>query len=328
MKIILSRTDNIGDLVLTLPLVELIKQDNPAHKVWFLVRDYAGDILKMAPNVSGVLSWDALSAMPEQAAADEIRAHGFDASFMIHPCQPASKLFKKANIPTRVGTSRRWYHYLHCNKRVPLARSKADRHEALMNTVLLAPIFSGCPIDSLENLPPPMLQQKPICDAIKPYLHATKPVIILHPGSNGHGREWGITRWEALATQLVSKQYQVVVSGSPSEAERFGNATWPAQVVNAMGALPLADFIALIGHAHGLVAASTGPLHVAGALGIHALGLYANSASRGPWRWQPLGEKAEYLSVGPRCEGQCTEGACPCMDAITLSHVLGRILSW
>jgi ADP-heptose:LPS heptosyltransferase len=47
-----------------------------------------------------------------------------------------------------------------------------------------------------------------------------------------------------------------------------------------------------------LVAASTGPLHIASAVGIHAIGLYPSKRPMHPGRWMPLGGNASYLEDG------------------------------
>ncbi len=327
MKILLCRTDNIGDLVLTLSMVELIKQDNPEHEIWFLVRDYAAGVLAAAPSVSGWLSWDRLSSLPTVQAIQEIKAEKFDVSIQVHPCKPASRLLWQARVPKRIGTSRRLYHLLHCNSWVYLSRSGSSLHESLLNTLLLKKLFPTQVRTSLDDLPLPKLQARKNSKA-ESLLDPERKAIILHPGSNGHGREWSLDRWKALAARLDPKIYQVFISGSPAEAERFSAATWPATVQNIMGKLSLSEFISLIAGSYAMVAGSTGPIHMASALGIHALALQSSSPTRGARRWKPIGVKAEYLAIIPSCKGVCTQQSCPCIEAIEVKHVLSRIHGW
>ena len=49
------------------------------------------------------------------------------------------------------------------------------------------------------------------------------------------------------------------------------------RVTDLTGQLSLSQLVELIAHCDGLVAASTGPLHLAAAFGIRAVGLYAPS---------------------------------------------------
>lgn len=58
----------------------------------------------------------------------------------------------------------------------------------------------------------------------------------------------------------------------------------------------LKQFISFIAAADGLIAASTGPLHIAAALGKVALGIYPPiKPMHPPGRWAPLGKNASYL---------------------------------
>jgi heptosyltransferase-3 len=328
MKILLVRTDNLGDLVVSLPMVQLIKENNQEHEIWFLVRDYAKAVVEAADGVSGWLSWDQLSALPSKEAVQLIKAHRFDLAILVHPNRAASRLLWKARIPKRVGTYRRLYHLLHCNAWVNLARSGSDKHEGVLNTILFRAVFPSAVRESLDNLPLPQLRLRQSFPDVQKRLDSTRKTLILHPGSNGHGREWAPSRWQELAEKLDPKQYQIFVSGSLAEKERFTNILWPEYVQNIMGEFSLEAFMALIADSFGLIAGSTGPVHLAGALGIHALALQSSSRSRGPWRWKPLGEKAEYLTVLPRCDGVCTETSCPCIEAIEVQHVLARIKRW
>jgi ADP-heptose:LPS heptosyltransferase len=328
MKILLVRTDNIGDLVVSLPMIELIKQNNSEHEVWFLVRDYAKAVIEATDGVSGWLSWDHLSSIPPKEAIKEIKAQGFDMAIVVHPNRAASRLLWKARIPKRVGTYRRLYHLVHCNVWVNLARSGSQKHEGVLNTILFRPIFPEAVYESLENFPLPKLHVRQSFAKVDEIIDSARKTVILHPGSNGHGREWALSRWQALATKLDPAHYQVLVTGSPAEAERFADVPWPEQVENVMGKLTLEEFIALIAQSHGLIAGSTGPVHLAGGLGVHTLALQSSSPGRGPWRWKPLGSKAEFITVIPRCDGGCTQESCPCIEAIEVHHVLGRISHW
>jgi ADP-heptose:LPS heptosyltransferase len=70
----------------------------------------------------------------------------------------------------------------------------------------------------------------------------------------------------------------------------------PKNVIDLTGKFTLAELIAFLTKADGLVAASTGPLHIAAAVGIHTLGLYPDKRPIHAGRWAPIGPKAFTLS--------------------------------
>jgi ADP-heptose:LPS heptosyltransferase len=78
------------------------------------------------------------------------------------------------------------------------------------------------------------------------------------------------------------------------------------------------------------VAGSTGPLHLAAALGRHALGLYPPIKPMHPGRWAPVGLHAGFMVFDrPNCE-DCRRqpAACTCIRAIEAAAVAARVLTW
>ena len=87
-------------------------------------------------------------------------------------------------------------------------------------------------------------------------------------------------------------------------------------VTDATGLLDLRQLIMLIGACDALVAASTGPLHVAAACGIRAIGLYSPRRPIHPGRWAPIGRDAHALVNDPACP-RCAKGeVCDCITRI------------
>ena len=88
------------------------------------------------------------------------------------------------------------------------------------------------------------------------------------------------------------------------------------------GKLSLNQLIAFINHCNGLVAASTGPLHIAAALNKKAIGLFVPKRPMHPGRWQPLGLDAHVIVFDENCE-RCKNGKdCNCITKISPEQVL------
>jgi ADP-heptose:LPS heptosyltransferase len=66
-------------------------------------------------------------------------------------------------------------------------------------------------------------------------------------------------------------------------------------IQNAIGQFDLAQYISFIHACDALIAASTGPLHIAAALEKHAIGLYPPERPINPERWGPIGKKSVYF---------------------------------
>ena len=65
-RIIISRTDSIGDVVLSLPLAGWIKKKYPNSTVIFIGRNYTIPVIQCSIFVDEVVSWDDFSSKQEQ----------------------------------------------------------------------------------------------------------------------------------------------------------------------------------------------------------------------------------------------------------------------
>ena len=119
-KIIISRTDSIGDVVLTLPLAGMLKSTQPGCEISFLGRSYTKDVIHACEHINTFLDWDEIAA--DQDPVKIISSVGADIIIHVFPRKEIASLAKKAGIPLRLGTTNRLYHWNTCNKLVRLSR--------------------------------------------------------------------------------------------------------------------------------------------------------------------------------------------------------------
>jgi ADP-heptose:LPS heptosyltransferase len=157
--------------------------------------------------------------------------------------------------------------------------------------------------------------------------------IILHPKSNGNGREWPLAHFLQL-TQSVANEpnWQFWLTGSAKEgeflAEHAPQLLQQPNLQNLCGQLDLAGLASLMARADGLIASGTGPLHMAAALGLPCVGLFPPIKPIDPARWGALGARAQVLVAPQPCQS-CTGAAqCQCMQAITPEQVLAVVRGW
>jgi len=300
-RILLSRTDSIGDVMLTLPLAGLLKRHFPGVRVAFLGRNYTAPVLHCCSHIDEVMTLDDLNNVDPAGSVQVLAASKADSVVHVFPQREVARWCKAAGIPQRIGTSHRWWHWPTCTDRVSFSRRKSDLHEAQLNVKLLAPLGVS-DIPSLEDLAQLTgFQPSVMDDGVRALLVPGKRNIILHPLSKGSAVEWGTDRFAELIHALDPHRFQVIVTGTAAEAElyRKGLPLRSAHVTDAGGRLSLDRLIALIGASDALVAASTGPLHIAAACGKRAIGLYASKRPIHPGRWAPIGADAHALtSIG------------------------------
>jgi ADP-heptose:LPS heptosyltransferase/O-antigen ligase len=326
-RVLVARTDNIGDVVLTLPMVGYLKQQHPQAEISFLCRSYAAAIVAQCQYVDKVLTLESIGN--PQA---HMRAAGYDTVIFAFPQRKLAGAAWRADVLRRVGSSHRFYHWLTCNLLAHFSRVKSDLHEAQLNFKLLKPLgMDFAPtLKQCWRLYGMSVPHHPQADAL---LAKHKFNLILHPKSNGNGREWPLEHYTELARLLRTvPDVQILVTGSPGEG-KFLQEHAPAllalpNVKNVCGQLDLAGFTALIGGCDGLIASGTGPLHMAAALGRPTAGLFPPVKPIDPARWGALGERAMSLVQPKPCAGCNDAAGCSCMSALQPQWLYEVVLQW
>ena len=324
-RIIISRTDSIGDVVLTLPLAGLLKSKFPGMYILFLAKNYTRDVVELTANVDEFISWDEINQMPSESKKVE-KIKGLKADTIIHvfPQPKIASLAKKAGIQNRIGTSGRLYHYLYCNKIVPLSRRNSNLHEAQLNMQLLKPIFKD-ELPELDSISEFYQIKKSILkkENFEEIIDSKKFNLILHPKSKGSAREWPLSKYSDLIGLLPKEKFKIFVSGTKEEGDLMKSFLEENKnlITNLTGKFTLKELISFIANTDGLVAASTGPLHLAAILGKLAIGIYPPIKPMHPGRWAPIGKKTHFLVAEKDCSKCRKSGYCSCMDIVTAEQV-------
>lgn len=328
-RIIISRTDSIGDVVLTLPTVGLIKQSLKSSHIIFLGADYTKAVIEACEYVDQFMNWSDLSKLTEDEQVKEIRKLKADAILHIFPRKEIAILTKKSGIPWRIGTTGRLYHWNTCNKLVPISRKRSLLHEAQLNLKIAVPLIGRQSLSLQEIGKLYGLKRIPLLEeGLKGQLSPVKFNIILHPRSKGSAREWGIDRFLELADLLPEEDYKIFVTGTHDEGvslRKEGFFDHTRSMTDLTGKFSLEQLMAFIASADGLVAASTGPLHIAAALGKIAIGIYPPIKPMHPGRWAPVGENAASLVMHKECRECRKDTYCKCIRMIQASEVRDKL---
>jgi len=326
--LIISRTDGIGDVILTLPVAGLMKKLHPGIKIWFVGRSYTSPVIAACEHIDEFINWDELSDYTPKEKIEHFKALQADAIVHVFPNKDLARIAYQCKIPLRVGTSHRFHHWLYCNRLVQVGRKKSPLHEAQLDVLLFRPLgVKTAP--SLDELIPLMglTRTAELDDTYARWLDPSRFNVILHPKSKGSAREWGLGNFSELISLLPKDRYKIFISGSAEDgmALRPHIKTWGNDVTDITGKMPLAQFIAFINKADGVVAASTGPLHIAAALGKVAVGLYAPMRPIHPGRWAPLGPRAGYIVLDKQCNQCRHDNRCACIESIKPADVVLKL---
>jgi heptosyltransferase-2 len=324
-NILVVRTDRIGDVILTLPTVEALKSIFPNARVTMLVSSYTSTLVE---GIAGILLYSRDGKpRPFFEMRREIQNAHFDAVLVASPHLRISLLLWLTGIPVRVGTGYRWYSFLF-NKKIYEHRKTSEKHEAEYNLSLLKGL--GHTVSTKPEAKISISQQeKNTASLVRQSLGIsdTDHLVLLHPGSGNSARDWKPEHFAQLADELTKLGYQAVITGGKTEEALVHRVVYEAEngVKSFISTLNLKEFAAFIQTAKLFVANSTGPLHIAAAVGTPVIGFYPPVRVMSPRRWGPLTEKKMIFIPDPvRCP-RCKDGECQgndCMDQISVHQVL------
>jgi ADP-heptose:LPS heptosyltransferase len=331
-NLLLIRSDRIGDVILSLPLAEIIKKHYPDCKITFLLRDYTKELASSNPFIEEVL------VLKEKDGEIDINANlnmisekKFDTCITVYPTFRIAWLVFRTRIKNRIGSGYRWYSSLF-NKKVFEHRKYADKHELEYNVNMLKLIGIEEKITK-DNVHFFIEIDKSVNEKIYEILDhngikSSKPLVIVHPGSGGSAVDLPVDKFKSLVERLVESNTQVLITGSESEKFLCQELVVHTSVRNFAGKFSLKELVALINKADVFISNSTGPIHIAAALNKFSIGFYPYLTACLPRRWGPYSNKSKIYMPESDCEdcrkNQCTKTEC--MNTINIEKVHSDIM--
>jgi heptosyltransferase III len=317
-RLIISRTDNLGDVILTLPLLGYLKSEVPDLKISFIGKKYTNALISQCVFVDQFLDKDEVESDPKILA--DVHA---DTIIFIYPDKTLARLAKQAQIKHRVATAHRWYNWFYCNHLVDFSRLKSNLHESQLNFKLLKPFKLNGDVDTSELIPYYGIQ--PSKNDYSQLLNKNYFNLIIHPKSRGSAREWPLEKYYELVESLPAESYRIFITGLKEEGDLIRKEKPQLlnhpNITDLTGRFNLTELTSFISQADGLLACSTGVLHLAAALGIYTLGLYSPMKPIHPGRWMPVGKKTKYLVLKKDCSDCRASKDCTCINSIGVDEV-------
>ncbi len=157
------------------------------------------------------------------------------------------------------------------------------------------------------------------------------PLIGIHPGVSWPERTWEWFKWDRLAVRLIRDFGAGVVALGRSPD--FAPVPWPGSL-NLIDGLELRELMALVSELDLLVGIDSGPIHIAAALGVPAVGIFGcvDPAARNPFEslFVPVVNPLECLGChhrrpAPSLVARCETGTYECMKGLTVEQVLAGV---
>jgi heptosyltransferase-3 len=281
MFILTVRNDRLGDLILALPTLRALRQRYPEARLGVVVAGATAALFDLYPDAIDV--WTDGDESRRRLASDRP-----DAVLFLFPDRHWAKAARRARVPERIGTLYR-LHAWQFNRRVKVHRRHQGLHEALCNLRTAEPLIGEAELVPPHLVVPPAALQAGENLLKQHGLDFGLPLVVIHPGSRGSAWHWPGAHYARLTEELSGAGMRVVVTGGASEAGACQHVAGRTGISLA-GETDLPTLGAVLSRATLLVVGSTGPMHLAAALGTPVVALFSPLPSHAPDRWGPLGE--------------------------------------
>lgn len=302
MKVLVTRTDRLGDLVLSLPVFAEIKRVHPDWEVHALVAPELVPLIENDPHVHSVWVWSGHEDRTQRRVLkDELAQQGFSAAVMLQYRQELAILLRSAGIKRRYGPLSKFSSWFLLNRGSWQTRSRRWRHELDFNLDLVRRLTGSASCGDREMVPQLHLsagQRAGGLEFRRQEAPAAKVMAFIHPGSGGSALDWEPRRFAGVANALAGhSSWRVFLTGSGLDQGVFGEILphLKPEVGVLLDRFPLRDFLGILAAGDLLIGPSTGPLHMAAALGLGVVGLFPPVLTMSPARWGPRSPLSEVL---------------------------------
>lgn len=299
-RIIVSRTDKIGDLVLSIPSFYMLRKMYPESEIVVLVRKYNYEIVENLPYVNRVLKIDDYR---QKELLEKIKHFKADVFIALYNDTYVSKLAKASKAKWRVGPLSKMNSFFTYNKGVWQKRSKSVKNEADYN------------LDLIKRLDPRLFEENYEINteiyldeenrkAVEIFIADNKiegQMLVVNPFMGGSAKNITDEQYVELLKKVKEEKpnLNIVVSCHISEEDRGQNLVDGIEnerVYLFANGGDLLNLAALIEKADVYMGGSTGPTHIAGSMKRKIVALYPNKKTQHPIRWGVYGwDDVEYI---------------------------------
>jgi heptosyltransferase III len=338
-RVLFIRLRNLGEAVLDTANLRALKYWRPDLQITTLVEAIYTDLYAADPDIEAIplerghgdkrsSLWSRLEMIRE------IRDRKFAAVVNLHGGPTSAQLTATSGARYRIGAAHFRHGYAY-NYRVPPAEeilSRADLHTVESQFAWFR--WLGLPDD--EPAPTRLFVAPLMREAAHKQLRAAgidpgAPYAILAPTNEFYTKRWMPERYAAIADQLITRGWQVVMTGAPTAEQRAqlqGVSDAGSHDLAALSSLSIGELTALIADGGLFVGNDSGPAHIAAAVGVPLVVLFgpASSVRWRPWHSAPAELVQNYFACNPCSMYKCEAFDEPeCIRSISTAQVMTAI---
>lgn len=309
MKVLLWQTAFLGDVILTVPLINAIREHLKPDLITYVGRPFIREVLRDME-----LNLIPFSKKLGESLKMPRLISGHDIAIVPHRSLRTALIILASRIPVRIGFDR-------SELRLAFNRVVKHRwgiHEVNRNLELLKPL--GIEVDKPDmSIPFPKEEAERV---LKSFGLRAEDYVVVSPFSNFSLKEPDLKLWRELIGKL--RDFRIVLTGTSADQDRSMALEDFPNVLNLVGKTSLRELMGVLSRAKVLISADSSPVHIANALGTPAVTLFtATSPIYGfnPFYGGYIENPAHCSPCSPNPKA-CKTGTLECRVSISADSVL------
>ena len=279
-RILLTRMKFIGDVVLTTPAIRSVRNAFPGAFIAYMGDKQAVSLLEGNPCLNEIIPFDfsRASVLEQPRIAFRLRKSQFDLAIDFFGNPRSALLTYLTGAASRVGPDRTGRGKLYTIRVKDDGKPKQviDFYDQYLRAAGIEPSSRKTELFLTDDERREARIFLRWLDHETAPLDLTQPIIGLHPGATWPAKKWQAGGFASLAELIRAKLgCQVVLTTGPNDGAVVREVAEASMAgVKPLPLLPLRQLAAVISQCRVYVSNDAGPMHIAVALGIPAIGVF------------------------------------------------------
>lgn len=323
-KILIIRLTSVGDVIFTLPLVNVLhKQNNEIH---YLVSERGRGIVENNPVISEVhfvplMKWrkEGFSYKEFFQIIKNLRAEKFDIALDCQQMLKSLFLFAFCGAKRRITfKDAREFSVFGGNEFVKPKAKFRDYNYHIVERNLDFARHLGVEPDEIKFPMPEAVDYNLDLDT-------NKKTIVISPATTWKNKHWSVKNWKTLLKELNDK-FNIIFTGTDKDLNLISELSDGINCINLAGKTNLAQLLSVFKKSDLVISPDSGSSNLAWASGVPTvITIFTCTPSK---RFGPYGDDKKYfalqgnLSCQPCFKKKCRKKECMCMESVSPDEII------
>jgi len=333
-RFFVARTDRIGDVILSTPVIATLKNIFPNSYISMAVSTYTKDIVDGNRELDEIMVYDKKTKekgiIGNICFALKMKKRKFDVAIILHPTTRMHLVAFLAGIPKRIGYNRKMSFLL--TDKIQHTKHLGEKHESEYNFDLLKPL--GIPADGSDIFMPIKKSSDDRIDEIfRKFNIKDEAIVVINPTASCKSKMWP----KEYFTQFIWKLFNnykdkncglkifLISEKADSEEVKYINKNFHDGLINLTGKLSISELASLLKRCSLFVTNDSGPMHIAASFKVPTIAIFGrNNPGLSVRRWKPLNPKCYifHKDVGcTKCFAHMCKNGFKCLSSISIDEV-------